>query len=109
GRHAAPPAHAGHVYDGRLLPLGQDGDGTADQFRRCEEVRLHDLPQDGLGAGTEVPETGDAGVVDQHVQPAEAFDGGVQHAGTVFLAGDVTDDGQDVALDLGGQSGEFVG
>ena len=42
----------------------------------------------------EVAAAADAGVVDQHVQPAEALGGGAQQPLAVGLAGDVGGDGQ---------------
>ena len=62
-------------------PCAQDRDGQANQLGRGEEIHFHDLPQHRLGRIGEMAEAADAGIVDQHVQAAEALDRRFQSAG----------------------------
>src|SRR5262249_56869922 len=73
-----------------------------------EEVDLHHGAKHLLAARAEVPETADAGVVDQDVEPAKVIGGGVQQSSAVVIAGDVADEGQDIGAVRVQLPGQFV-
>ena len=53
------------------VAVRQDWNSGADQLGRSEEVDFHDLPHDFFGRIGKVSPACDAGIVDEHVQPAE--------------------------------------
>ena len=73
----------------------QQGQGCQGQFQRCVIVDGHHLAKHGhcgLGGGRAM---GDAGVVDQQVQPAETLPAALQQQGVQGRVGNVAGDGQE--------------
>ena len=75
-RDAAVAEDRADVHDERIMAFAEQGQGVADELDRGECVDFEDGAEaTGVGFG-EAAMGGDAGVVDENIEPAELLAGG---------------------------------
>ena len=80
---------ARHLHDRAAALSAHVWQDQARQRRGCEEVQLEQRPQLLVGGLLHGADLSAAGVVDEHVNPAESLDGGGHGGLTLFRGGDV--------------------